>query len=238
MQRADARKVGRMRVFVSVFLVLFFVSCAGFKGNRLEDLRTSTVKICAVNPLTNKVMSCGRGFVSADSKDIITAGHVVSPMMRTVLVGGEDDIRVLERPFVMATTDVDMALLHESLPEGAVLPLCDPLFGEFESVVVWAQNGPIKGRATGLTRSSLWMFPPIKGGDSGSPIVSIERKCIIGLVSQVMYYIKKDGSHEDHHTIGVSSSAIKWLIGAADRIYNTPEGDNAGQDTDSEEVEK
>jgi len=224
-------------IFIVVFSMLA-VSCVIHNENRPTIAKPPIVFVCSADKMTGELLTCGRGFSVSDVNGIITAGHVASSMFDTVVISGDKRFFVDSSKIVNLNDKkvLDLAVIVDDFYIKSDVSLCPPMFGDYEDVIIWRNQGPTRGSATGLSRSDVMAFPPTEKGDSGSPVVSIDRGCVIGLVSTIFYYKDKDGKRENHHTVLTSSQSILFVVKHLDTFFPKQEDNDAGQNQEQQDA--
>ncbi len=219
-----------MKKFFTVFLfvLLGLVSCGA---------SPPIVKLCTVDKATELPTKCGRGFVAKDSPYTLTVEHLIDRSQFLAMVS-DSEIVVLRGYYVFLEKDIDVAFIRVRTTGPSDMPLCSPLIEAQEDVVIYGQDGPIKGKTILVTETDLRIDALIVPGDSGSPVVSVKRKCIVGAITGWFWRNLPDGSKKYAHATAAPGNVLKWLINKGEEHLNQKEKPDASQDSGPEEIEK
>lgn len=227
-----------MRKFVSVVLVLLIclISCAA---------APPLVRLCVKVP-GRAGISCGTGTTASDTPYILTAYHVVDDLQAgaKMMIKTALDTIVVARCDLFTDTTSDVAIIRVPTV-GDSLPLCLPEVGE--SVSIYSLDKIRRGFTLFVTDTTVYIDAVgdednyATFGNSGSPIVSDERGCIVGLLTAILWSKDSDGNRTKYiWSTGVSSEVIMWLLAeqakhdaARMATANKKEQPDAGTDTDT-----
>ena len=177
------------------------------------------VSICSMDRDTKGTQVCGRGFTVQDSPHIITAAHVVKK--KGILgIKTRDNIYSLYGYIAFVERAVDAAVIRTRATQPSGLPLCDPVVDKTENVEIYTQDGKVLGQTIGATETELFFRPEVRPGDSGSPIVSVKRQCVVGVVTGNRYHLKQDGTKAFLWSTAAPGNVLQWLIKEGDKFAN------------------
>lgn len=198
------------RLFAILLLLLLGGSCA-----HAPPAGPPVVRICGSSS-PGSIDGCGRGFIVSDSPYIITAKHVAGgrPIL---LVHTYKEFFVLMGRFQYDDPNNDVSVVIVNRGEKSDYPLCDPYIDRHEDVYIYGKNGITSGRTIGGTSYETWAIPAAVHGDSGSPVVSVKRQCVVGLVKGYIYHINKKGAEVPFQTLLVPAHVIRRAIAEAEK---------------------
>jgi len=177
------------------------------------------VSICSMGRDTKDTRVCGRGFTVQDSPYIITAGHVVKEDS-ILAIKTRHNIYSLYGYIVFVERKIDAAVIRTRATQPSGLPLCDPFVDKTEDVEIYTQDGKVMGQTIGATETDLFFMPEVRPGDSGSPIVSVKRQCVVGVVTGWQTHLKKDGTKAFLWSTAAPGNVLRWLIKEGDKFAN------------------
>ena len=194
----------------SVFVLIGLVSCGA---------APPIVKLCSVDRDTKEPLVCGRGFTVSDSPYIITAGHVIRKNA-IMAVMSRHNTYSLYGYMVFKEEKLDAAVIRTRATQPSGLPLCSPVIDTTEDVEIYTQDGKVLGQTIGGTETEVFFRPEVRPGDSGSPIVSVKRQCVVGVVIGWQTHLKKDGTKAFLWSTAAPGNVLKWIIDEGDKFAN------------------
>lgn len=135
---------------------------------------------------------CGAGAVVGDGGTIATADHIVSyidsgrPFAVEVTADtrlGPVRLYIMDRKQIVRDDGSDAAIIKLRLAYRGY-DMCDARIGE--KVRIEAPRGHTLGEVVGLHGTLAYITAEAEKGDSGSPVLSVERDCVVGVVSQII----------------------------------------------------
>jgi len=174
------------------------------------------VSICSMDRDTKGTQVCGRGFTVQDSPYIITAGHVVKEDS-ILAIKTRHNIYSLYGYIVFVERKIDAAVIRTRATQPSGLPLCDPFVDKTEDIEIYTQDGKVLGQTIGATETDLFFRPEVRHGDSGSPIVSVKRQCVVGVVTGWQTHLKKDGTKAFLWSTAAPGNVLRWLVAEGDK---------------------
>ena len=201
-----------MRRIFTVFVAVLFglVSCGA---------APPVMRIC-VRPVGGHGVSCGTGTAVADTPYVITAHHVVDDFATgaMMMIRTHTDTVIFNKVDLYSDSSSDISIIRvPTIRSGRELPLC--LAEPGEEVSIYSLDKIRHGRVLFATDTTVYIDDGEDGGNrvipgnSGSPIVSDERKCIVGLATAILWSKDKEGNNIKYiWSTAVSSEVIMWLI--------------------------